>query len=360
MRIKNTLSKKSATPLKHARRPGSREQFFNSAGDLNASSNADVMRAIATIMAEAQAGRVTVAEEVNEVTAAEHRAYVAEAFANRSSRDWADMGAALAADLSETVARDGFMRKLLLKQEISQGNEPRHRVQVTQTTAVVSAGVGITHPQFVRDKYIRPPEFPITARLMVSNTDINQSPGDILDEKYDEGLQAIMVGEDRALKTMLDKAVGIYNPVKIISGGLIPATVSNMSTTILTAGAGQGGPILMAADYWEDIQSNTTFAAYYDPVTKLELIQTGLIGRFFGRDFITDGVRHPALKVLNVGEIYVLAQPNLLGAYTERGPVQSTELDGALTGVTGRGWFFSIDESMAIHNAAGVVKGVRA
>ena len=58
--------------------------------------------------------------------------------------------------------------------------------------------------------------------------------------------------------------------------------------------------------------------------------------------------------------MYVLGTPEYLGAYTERGPIESTDINGAYKGVAGRGWFFNSTLSCAVHNARAVVKAQRA
>lgn len=362
MRFGNALKNSTAVPMQHARRPGSREYIFGRGNEINASSNREVIETIASMLALAQEGKLQTHEEPEDtLSIQEATAMVVAAFNDKSSNAWKDFGATLAADLQEHVEREGFMRRILKELTVTQGNFPRHRVQTILVQAIMSTGSGRVLPQMVREKWITPPEWTSMAEVLVTRQDINQTPGDILDERYNEGLQALMTQQDRATKACLDATVGIYNPLVYAGGGLTPAIISAMSTRVYTQIGSQGGSVLLAADYWEDIQTNSSFGAYYDPVTKLELIQNGVLGRFFGREFITDGFRHPVLKVLGYGELYMLGQPEFLGGYTERGPVESAEIDGATRGQAGsRGWAFAQDISVAVHNAKAVQKAVRA
>jgi len=361
MRFGNKL-KNSATPMAHAKRPGSKEYFFGAGNNINAGSKRELMQTIASLLAEASEGNIVDNDNSETyMTTAEAIGQFTEAFNNRHSPAWKDYGATIAHDLMEHVERDGFMRKLLKKLEVQQGSFPRHRVQQLQVMAITATGTGQVSSQIVREKFILPPEFQIVADALVTRQVINQTPGDILDERYNEALMAIMTAEDKTVKAVFDASVGINNPLVYVSGGLTPAIISSMSARVYSQVGSNGGSILLAADYWEDILTKSDFAGYYDPVSKLELIQNGVLGRFFGRDFITDGFRLPQLKVLATGELYVLAQPELLGGYTERGPVESTEIDGAIRNMPGaRGWSFVTDVSIAGHNAKSIQKAVRA
>lgn len=352
---------KKSVPLTAAKRPGSREHLFGRGNEINANNKKEVMEAIATILNMAGTGEVTMASEEELISREEATAAFVQAHEDRTPNSaWAEIGVQLASDLRECVERQGFMRKIFKKLEVSNGQIPRHRVQQLNVMAVVATGGGAVLPQMVRERFIFPPEFQVLVNLLVTRNDINQTPGDVYDERFQEALQAVMVGEDKTVKACLDTSVGLVNPLTYVSGSLTVAQLSNMGARLLSNGGSTGGSVLLAADYWEDIQTSSSFASYYDPVTKMELIQNGVIGRFFGRDFITDGVRIPTLRVLAPGELYVLADPELVGGYTERGPVESTEVDGAVLGKPGaRGWTLLTDLSVAAHNAKTVAKAVR-
>jgi hypothetical protein len=117
---------------------------------------------------------------------------------------------------------------------------------------------------------------------------------------------------------------------------------------------------LMAADFWNDITGNTQFSAWFDPVTKYEIVTTGELGQMLGLTFITDGFRQEQLKVLEPGDIYLVGDPLMHGGYTDRGPVQSQEVANYSDGTAARGWFMFEDLSMVIANARSLIKGKRA
>jgi len=76
---------------------------------------------------------------------------------------------------------------------------------------------------------------------------------------------------------------------------------------------------------------------------------------------LTDAYREPQIKVLNQGELYITTSPEYHGAYTDRGPLSTVEINHAALGdnVPARGWSFSELISMIILNNRSVVKGIR-
>ncbi len=65
--------------------------------------------------------------------------------------------------------------------------------------------------------------------------EIAQNPGDILTEKYQDGLEAIMVQEDRIWKRLADNAAKTDNDVFLFNT-LTPAIFSQMMIQINTNG----------------------------------------------------------------------------------------------------------------------------
>jgi hypothetical protein len=116
----------------------------------------------------------------------------------------------------------------------------------------------------------------------------------------------------------------------------------------------------MAADFWNDIIANQQFSGWFDPLSKYEIVTTGVLGQMLGLTFITDGFRHKQLKVLNTGELYLVGDPLMHGGYTDRGPVQSNEVSEYPNGQPARGWYMFEDLSMVIANARSVIKAKRA
>lgn len=357
-------SGRPAIPAVHANFRGSKESIVGRNGEINAGSTKELMSRLVDLASMVAQGDVAMHEEVASTPAEQKRArqeaVTAGYYSAQGSREWATLGAAVSADLVETADRDGFMRRLLTRVEVAQGTVPRIRVKQKNVVAIMAASAVENRPTMLRDKYLVPSEFYIKYNMRVEERELAQGSGDILEDKFYETQEGIMVQEDRKFVSLLDETIGIANELQILAGGLSPATLQAMRGQILRWNL-PAQTLLFASDVLDDIvgQGAGTFGGYFDPVSQLEIVQTGMIGTLFGMQVMTDAYRNPTLKVLNQGDIYVMSNPEMLGAYTDRGPVQSQEVNSYADGSPSRGWNFYELISMVVHNARGVVKGVR-
>jgi hypothetical protein len=350
---------KTPTRVQLANWRGSKEKIVGNNGELNASSKADLLKRLVELAEMVNSGEVDVdSPEPEKINQKEKEKIITAAYADRTGSSWTELGSSMAANVKETADREGFMRRLLVKGDLSQGNKPLVRVQVKNVTAIVAASESHHYPQMLRDKEIYPPEFTVKTNIRINEIELAQRPTDIMEEKFFESQEAIMVGEDRTWKRMVDQTVGLQNDLSYLAGGLTPSTLSFLQQQVNRWGL-QASNALVTSEIIQDLQGNSSFGAWFDPVSKLELIQTGLVGTLLGMSVMTDSFRHPNLKVLEPGEIYVTSTPETHGTYTDRGPVQSQDVNSYNDGIPARGWFMYEILSMVIHNARSVAKGVR-
>jgi len=335
---------------------GSNEPAIASSGDINASSNKDLAQQIAHLVTASSKGEIV--RKSNDTDRRMHREVLAAAYNDKSGRKWADLGVALAAKIEESGAREGFMRNLMIEEQLNQGEVPRCRMRVNNVVAVIASSASDVLPQIVRERLFYPPEFYVDTNLEVENRDIDQISSDILDEKYTEGLQAIMTTEDRLWKKAADATVGSANFIKYIAGQLTPMTFAALRTEV-TKWKIPAVTALIDNSYWNDIVGNSEFMAMLDPVSKYDLVLNGELGTLLGLRLVTDGYRAPELQVLNSGEIYIVGAAQNHGQFTTRGGVESTPIDGALQGRNNKGWFMSESLSLVLSNARSVAKGQR-
>lgn len=349
-------SKKHALEANHR---GSREKMFGNNGELNANDRVEALRRLSELASMIGAGEVAGLNDNGDIreTAAERRAAVEEAY-HSTDGSWNELGASLAGEINTRVEREGFMRTLLARYEVAQGSVPRIKVRTPNVRAVMTRGVTQIWPQFVRDKYINTDEFYISANPRVEEIELAQGSSDILEDKFFEGLEAILVKEDAILKAMMDATAGSYNDVIYFAGQFTPAVLSALKSNIerwrLPA-----VNMVFDVSLLNDILVGTDFSTYFDPITKYELISTGRIGRLFGTDMITDGYREPSLQVLDKGEIYMTSTPEMTGGYTDRGPVNSRPVDMGDQIVPARGWAMTEIVSILLANGRAVSKAKR-
>lgn len=354
--------RKHRIPGLEAYRPNSNERLVGHNGEINANSRADLAKNLAIILEMASSGVIAPAEPntVKPANSEQRRAELANAYQDTTTGNWLEMGATIAGEVSEVATRDGFMRRLMFKFDAPTQGRILIRVRNNQVMAMIAGSPSHMWPRWIRenDRYIEPPEFYVKANIRVDEIELRQSPGDILEEKFIETTQSIMVQEDRTLKTLMDQAVTQFGQLQYLAGGLTPSNLGLLKAEVDRWGL-PSQSILMTTDGMADLTTSAAFGTWFDPVSQFEVVSTGKVGNILGCQVLTDAWREPTLKVLNAGEVYILAAPELFGVYTDRGPVDARAVDNYADGMPARGWTFFEILSMVAFNAKAIAKGIR-
>lgn len=333
------------------------ERAVGANGELNASNKADLLKQIARLAEVASSQGVVTQEQASvQEKAAAHRQMVTAAFS--SSQAHAELGEVLADELYQAANREGFMRRFLARQELAQGQIARVKLRMKNVVAVIAGSPSKVQTQLVRDNQYFPPEFYISANPFVEKREIDQSSGDVLEEKYIEALEAIMVGEDRTFYNLAQATINIANPATTIVGAMNPTNLATLRNQV-TRWNIPASNWLIANDIWNDVIGDSGFQQLIDPVSKHELLLTGQLGTILGMTIYSDGYRHPQHRVLSQGDMMVIGDPVNTGSYTDRGGVESEPVTAGQAGVPGRGWFMSESLSAVIANARAVAVGRR-
>ena len=349
---------KNGDPLTDLRFGNSNQRALSeSSGEFNAYDKKELIRSITQMFGAMSSGEIrhqTSEERMDEINA--RREVVVAAYAD--SDKWAALGADLAVKIQEQRNREGFMRRLAVGQDLKQGQLPRVNVPMWDSMAVVATGPANVQFQLIRNKQFYPAEFEVIANLRCDRLELEQVGGDILDNLYNQGLDAIMVKEDKLWKQSADLTVGVVNPLNYIAGTLTPQILATIRQGVTDWNL-PATTALISNDFWADIIGNNDFATMLDPVTKYDLVMNGNLGTLVGLELMTDGFRQPNQKVLNRGEIYVVSTPEHHACYSDRGGVRSEPTTGADTGSTSRGWLMSELLSFTMANPRSVSKGRR-
>lgn len=327
-------------------------------GEINASSKRDMMLTIARMMEAA------VTQDIHTEDEARNRAQISKIQRDMMVASFSDkqvhqeLGEIMAEDLYIAGNRDGFARRFMIKQELTQGQVPRVKMRSKNVSAIIASGPSRIETQITQDPAFWAPEFDLVARPFVQKREIDQSVSDVVDEKYVEGLEGIMVAEDRTWKGLADKTVGLDNPLTNIVGTLTPAGLMVVKNYVTSYNI-PARYLLLANDLWNDIVSDATWLAAIDQVSKHEVLLTGQLGTVYNMDIISDAFRHPNHKVLNRGEFYVIGDAINHGAMTDRGGVESTPTDISTERTPGRGWVLVETISMVVANSRSLAKGIR-
>lgn len=339
------------------RAPGSADRFVGHNGEVNANSKKDLLgQQLKLLTASANGDVITSSAAEKQARAQRNRQLVQAMFNNPSVHK--ELGEVMAQDLYIAQNRRGFSRKFLARQDLVNGQFPSVKLRRKDVIATYATSATKTETQVVRDKLFMPPEVILEARPFVDQRELNTSASDVLDEKYSEALEAIMVGEDRLWMDAANTCVGIDNDLTVISGTLTPLTLMEVHTNV----ARWDLPVpqlLIASDLYNDIVGDASFIQAIEPVARHELIMTGELAVLYGMTITSDAYRHPEHRVISQGEFFAISDPVTHGQYTDRGGIETEVITGATEKIAGRGWWMTESFSLVIANSRSVAKGVR-
>jgi len=175
--------------------------------------------------------------------------------------------------------------------------------------------------------------------------------------KYQDGLENVLVGEDKVWLRLGRAAAATSNDLFYFNI-FTPTIFSQMVTQI----ARWGIPVttaVLAFDLWNDIIADTEFSAWFDPVSKHEIVLEGTLGSIMGVQLITDAFRYETLRVLANGEVFFCGAPQTLGGITQRKELSTKAIDRYNLGKPERGWYMEQIEGMSMTNSRAIVRGQR-
>jgi len=267
------------------------------------------------------------------------------------------LGEVFTDSVSETMGRMGFTNKVVAQQDVAEGGTARVRIRQKDVTSWLMLTDGHTVESLIRQKYIYPRGYNIETLVMMGEDEIHEAGAQIIEEKYNDALEATMVRDDNITKFLLDQAADTQNDVIAFN-----AFTPNVFVTLRNQIWQWSLPVphcLMAIDLWDDLFADQDWARWYSPIEKHELAVEGKLGRLADIEIITDGFRYDTLQVLDPGEVYFLSSPATLGVKANMIALNSTVVDQRMLGRAARGWFIFLRQATIIGNANGVSKGIR-
>jgi hypothetical protein len=325
---------------------------------INASSKADLMAQIGAIRRNAQAAGGLRTAEVDSKAANERWAQFKAAYRNTSdSKPMSVIGEVMSDEIWETLGREGFTNKILAIQNIGKGATGRVRVRRKDVVAYQVTSDVKVQEQRIRQLWVYPPEFYIQCFILIEDKEIEQSSADLLDEKFQDGLEAVLVKEDKITKALLDRSISTFNDV-VYYTTFNPTVFTTIRTQVMRWGT-PAQNMLLAWDVWDDIISDPDFVAWWDPVTKHELVLEGHLGRLLNVELHTDGLRYPTLQVLQPGNVYITGSPITVGTKVIRKELDSRAIDQYNVGRAARGWFMHTIQSQIVVSGRATAGAVR-
>jgi len=335
--------------------PGQSSPLFNKTGEINASSTADLMAQIGKALQAPQSVVTQATPQELDQRRQERRQVLAEAMNDQTGRAMQILGEALAAEIYETTNREGFSRRILQYREIGQGENNEVYLKQKDVIGFLATSPSTVMASEIRQRRLLPPEFHVNGYILIDTAEIARTSSDLLEEKYEQGLEAIMVQEDRLWKRMADGAAIIRNTLQNF-GTFTPSVFARIIEQVSRWGI-PATSCLFASNLWQDVIANGDFAGVVDPVTKWELLQEGYLGSMYGVTIFTDNFRQANLKVLEPGEVYVCGAPINLGVLSLRGAMTAEPINRFAEGEAKKGWFIDEIISLVLGNAMAVAKG---
>lgn len=331
------------------------EKLSDSTGTINASDRKDLLDVFSALAQAVKQGELVESAPVNKEAEKEKAELVTAALHDKNGEAFQALGEVIGDTVYETMGRQAFARKSLLLKPLAKAEIGRIKIRRKDVLAHFATRNPEVIASQVRQTYAFPPEFYLLGRILIEDAEIAQAPGDLLDDKYEDGLEQIMKEEDKVWKRLADASASAYNTTFAFST-FTPIVFAQMQNQVMRWGIPLGMAII-SFDIWPDIKADSEFSAFFDPVHKHELILNGYLGKILGTEIHTDGYRQETLKVLEAGEVYFTGIPKTLGAITERQALAASPINLHLLGRPEKGWFMESIEGMIMANAKGVVKG---
>lgn len=357
----NSFRLATGAPVQDLRFKGQASNAIGRNGEVNASSQSDLLAQIGQLMQSVSSGVVVKDHSQGDGSFMSLSNDAKTDILNNAINDsekWAVLGANIAEDVQEQASRQGFIRNLAVVNNLRQGEIQRVPMPRHQTVAAVATSPSGLSYQLMRDRYYTPPEFELKANVRVNKLDMGQATHDLLDHAYNDALEAMMTAADRIWKSAADSTVGKANNLSLITGRLTPSIVARLRTEV-TNWSLPARKAIISNNLWEDVISEPSWADALTPVAQYELLMTGRVGTMYGMEIFTDGFRPANQIVLGKNELYVVSDPEFHATMGSRGGIESTPTDGANQGETTKGWLLSEIMSFILPNPRSVAKAQR-
>lgn len=325
------------------------------AGHINASSKHEMIQLINSLTRSHSAG--IVAQKRATITANDtlRRMELLESAYNGTAANFQILGDEVTNEIWKTVRRDTFIGKVFQERELVRGEEPKIRQRQNDVRAFIMTSDSYTPESRYKQRVIVLPEYDVNANITIENKEILKANTDLLAEKQEDGREQCAVKLDTVMKRLLDISAADSGTPSFFSD-LSPTIFTNLKHKVQQRGK-KVGSALLAQDLWDDIITHATFNTWFDPVSKHELILTGMLGSLLDVVLMSDSFLSTNLRVLEPGDLYMLADPKQLGQHLIRQRLIAKPTDQAVNGRNAKGWFISGTFATGVADSGGVAKG---
>lgn len=331
------------------------ERMYDQHGEMNAWDKGDAMAQAAYLMnhvtRQSPLGRVT--RQASREEQNEKRRVLAAALNDPTGEGFALVGQELALPIKAIIDYEGWIRKILRRRTLNQGELFRIPKDVRATAYSVGQD-GASIESRLHGEYILPNEGKITSFPEVDMMELYQLNFDVLDRAQDTARQEVELQEDKRGLLLIDRASQSVNTV---------STFSSMSLSVLENLRYQVERHRLIVDKFlvnraevTDIQINMSGSV--DPVTQREWNLAGYVGRFLGAHILTASGTG-SQEVVPAGTLYAVTSPDYLGEMGIRVELFSEPYNLFPLKQTAKGWAFIEQVGFGIPNTRSVAKAIR-
>jgi hypothetical protein len=219
-------------------RPKGSNQRIANGDEIDAYDRKDLIRKIGDLYQGVKSG--VIARNEDEMMSTEDRREVVEARAaalsdalnDKTGVKWQALGETVTEEIYEALGREGFTRKILGFKPIKRGDVARIAIRRKD---VIGYYIATTSPtvvaSVVRQSYVHPPDAYLTFRIEIDDLELELADTDLLEHKYNDGLEQILREEDLRTKALLDASAPTYNEL-VFFNAFTPSVFQAMRTQI--------------------------------------------------------------------------------------------------------------------------------
>lgn len=322
-------------------------RMTDSEGNINADNKADLLNKISALADFAQSGQIS--SHMSAEDKKDRHEMLCAAFDSKDNKMQLQ-AEVFAEDVWETLNRQGFTEHLLARKDVADNTDNRIKKRRKDVVAFQAINDGEGIAQIIEQAYVYPKDYYLQCQVLIEERELAQAGPELMDEKFQDAMEAILVKQDNILRRLMLATAGSFNaPISFAT--FTPQVMSSLRTQVSSNGL-RASNMVIAFDIWDDMIADPSFATFWEPVHKYQLIKEGQLGSVLGMNIITDGFRYETLKVLEPGEVFVTGSPVTLGIRGVRRKVEGTEINHYNQGAPRRGFYLRGLESMHVEDRA--------
>ena len=157
-------------------------------------------------------------------------------------------------------SREGFSRKLFAVSPVGAGQTPRVKVRKKDVVAYMVTSDVKVQEQRIRQTYVYPARYSLVCNIAIEDAEIAQAGTELLDEKYQDGLEAILRREDLISRQLLVRGATSFNDLVLFTT-FTPAVLETMKIQV-DRWATPATTLVIAYDIWNDIIADADFVRW--------------------------------------------------------------------------------------------------